>query len=596
MRKYWMAGVALALCIHISVKAQDDYTIRAKKYIEQFRELAVAEQRRTGIPAAITLAQGIHETAAGISPLAVEANNHFGIKCKKTWQGATYTYTDDAPDECFRKYSSPEESYKDHSDYLSHTPRYASLFKLTSTDYASWAIGLKQAGYATNPRYAQVLIKIIEDYHLQEYTYAALDNNILEKPAGEVIPAQDAKPVQEEPWATQKEKSKIKVEQLAAATETPVQPEIQPAFPPYGQVVKVNGLKAVYARKGDMPLEYAINQNIRYERLLEINEISDRPLAEDMYLYLERKRFKGMRPTHTVKAGETLAKVAQYEGMQAKYLRSLNGLQENEEPAEGSVLYLQENAPAKPAVANVPGTPAPTEAKETAIITVAQPVTEQAAIPATTAEVTTAANTTTQEPQVQFADQKTVSALPEANEIAKAEIGPTHMAEPQEQEHNTAGQETALPQPMPATTVAAQPETTGPVTVAPPYNIANEKPVEEEISATKAKEAKPQPEEPKDELDALKAKFDKVVYAPKPAPVKAEEPAPAPETPATSVAEEPKTQLQASSAGPKFYTVKKGDTAFNIAKRNNITVRQLMELNKMDFEEIKIGQKLRVKP
>ena len=140
---------------------------------------AISEQRASGIPASVILGQGILETEAGASELMVKANNHFGIKCKNNWQGPTFLHTDDAKDECFKKYQSAEESYKDHSAHLINNPRYAPLFKCSKTDYAAWAVGLKRCGYATNPQYAQRLIKIIEDFRLQEYTYAALDSYML---------------------------------------------------------------------------------------------------------------------------------------------------------------------------------------------------------------------------------------------------------------------------------------------------------------------------------------------------------------------------------------------------------------------------------
>ncbi|MFM7671623.1 MAG: glycoside hydrolase family 73 protein [Bacteroidota bacterium] len=138
-------------------------------YIEQFRSLAVEEMKRSGIPASITLAQGICESGAGSSRLAVEANNHFGIKCKKEWTGPTITHTDDHPNECFRKYSTAAESYRDHSDFLRSRPHYASLFLLDPLDYKGWAYGLKRAGYATSPTYPQSLLRVIELYQLFQY-------------------------------------------------------------------------------------------------------------------------------------------------------------------------------------------------------------------------------------------------------------------------------------------------------------------------------------------------------------------------------------------------------------------------------------------
>lgn len=138
------------------------------KYIEQYAALAVKEMERTGIPASIKIAQGIHETNAGKSDLVLKSNNHFGIKCKSSWTGDKVFHNDDAEGECFRKYENAKASYLDHSDYLKSQPRYAFLFEYDANDYAAWAWGLKKAGYATNPIYAQTLIKYIEAYQLNE--------------------------------------------------------------------------------------------------------------------------------------------------------------------------------------------------------------------------------------------------------------------------------------------------------------------------------------------------------------------------------------------------------------------------------------------
>src|SRR5580765_1829318 len=143
-------------------------------YITRYKDLAIAEMKRTGVPAAITLAQGIHETEAGTSELVRKSNNHFGIKCKDYWTGDKVYHDDDAKGECFRSYPRAFDSYIDHSDFLKNSPRYASLFQLDPTDYEAWAKGLRQAGYATNPKYATILINIINNYHLQDYTLIAL--------------------------------------------------------------------------------------------------------------------------------------------------------------------------------------------------------------------------------------------------------------------------------------------------------------------------------------------------------------------------------------------------------------------------------------
>lgn len=148
-------------------------------YIHQYKDLAVVEMHRTGIPASITLAQALHESNAGKSPLALEANNHFGIKCKSYWQGSTYYHKDDDLDikgrlveSCFRSYATAVESFVDHSNFLSQTKHYESLFILDKEDFVSWAWGLKQCGYATDPNYAVKLIKIINRYDLTQYDKA----------------------------------------------------------------------------------------------------------------------------------------------------------------------------------------------------------------------------------------------------------------------------------------------------------------------------------------------------------------------------------------------------------------------------------------
>jgi flagellum-specific peptidoglycan hydrolase FlgJ len=149
-------------------------------YIAQYSAIAVEEQIRTGIPASITLAQGIHESGAGRGDLAIRSNNHFGIKCKSNWTGLTAFHDDDEQGECFRAYENVAASYKDHSDFLKTGKRYAFLFDFPVTDYKNWANGLKNAGYATNPKYPILLIKLIENYNLNQFaeTALALQNNV----------------------------------------------------------------------------------------------------------------------------------------------------------------------------------------------------------------------------------------------------------------------------------------------------------------------------------------------------------------------------------------------------------------------------------
>ena len=182
------------LLLSVALFAQDENDIR--NYIDNYKTLAIAEQIRSGVPAAITLAQGIHESSAGNSELATKGNNHFGIKCKSTWMGETMLHDDDKKQECFRKYVSAEQSYIDHSDFLKQSNRYHFLFDLDRTDYVGWASGLKRAGYATNPLYVKKLTDLVEKFNLQQYTYEAISTS--SKVVGEVIPSIN-KPSEDKP-------------------------------------------------------------------------------------------------------------------------------------------------------------------------------------------------------------------------------------------------------------------------------------------------------------------------------------------------------------------------------------------------------------
>jgi len=146
-----------------------DAHTRMKVYVLQYAEMAQKEMKKFGIPASITLAQGLLESQAGMGELAVKSNNHFGIKCHKGWRGASVSHDDDAKGECFRKYKKVEQSYRDHSEFLINRKRYSDLFKMKKTDYISWAHGLKKAGYATDPQYANKLISLIERYELWQF-------------------------------------------------------------------------------------------------------------------------------------------------------------------------------------------------------------------------------------------------------------------------------------------------------------------------------------------------------------------------------------------------------------------------------------------
>ena len=337
----------VSLAFKNSFAQQDPVVVQ---YIQNYKDLAIEEMQRTGIPASIKLAQGIHETSAGTSDLVKRSNNHFGLKCKAEWTGMTVKHTDDAPNECFRKYESPLDSYKDQSNYLKGTPRYASLFEIDPTDYKAWAFGLKKAGYATNPKYSQVLIKLIEDYDLQDYTMIALGKL---KPGHETLAKNENKnsdiiiPV-EKPVVMPPEPEVVVYAKKETKKEAVV--EKKPEYPD-GEF-KINETKVIYAKKGISYLSIAEKYSIPLARIFEFNEMKVQEVVEkDQLIYIMRKRKVGLNEQHTVKPGETLADIAQTEALRIESLLEYNFLQPNMQPAVGSVLYLRAKGPGMPALA-----------------------------------------------------------------------------------------------------------------------------------------------------------------------------------------------------------------------------------------------------
>jgi LysM repeat protein len=329
--------LALAATMSLFARAQkNNETIR--QYIDKYKDLAMAEMQRTGVPASIKLAQGIHETMAGTSKLVQKSNNHFGIKCKSNWTGESVSHDDDARGECFRKYPTAEDSYRDHSDFLKNSSRYASLFDLDPTDYAGWANGLKKAGYATNPKYPEMLIKMVEDYQLNDYTLIALGK----------MPGKENKDVA---VLVQKEESQPAqpVNAVVVQKEEPVAP---PVIYPEGEF-KINDTKVVFVKKGTSYLGIAQQYNVDLSKLFDFNEMTaTETVAADQLLYIQRKRKTGKGEFHIVKPGETLHGIAQEEGIRLESLLEYNFLRENMQPASGERLSLRSKAPTQPRLAS----------------------------------------------------------------------------------------------------------------------------------------------------------------------------------------------------------------------------------------------------
>ena len=324
----------LLLLVIITSAANAQKQEAVSKYISEFKDLAVAEMKRTGVPAAITLAQGIHESGAGTSKLVTASNNHFGIKCKSNWTGESVKHDDDAKGECFRKYPASEDSYKDHSDFLRNGQRYAFLFSLDPTDYEGWANGLKNAGYATNPKYPQVLIKLIEDYGLQEYTFVAMGKISNENNKDEVRP---------EPGVI----GIVPVVAPAEADKVPDAPVEKVSYPT-GEF-KINETKVVYVKRGTSYLSVAKQYDVDLSKIFEFNEISRTEVSDkDQLIYLQRKRKTGNNEFHIVQPGETLHFIAQQQAIRLESLLELNWLKRDEKPAVGEKLSLKSKSSSMP--------------------------------------------------------------------------------------------------------------------------------------------------------------------------------------------------------------------------------------------------------
>lgn len=265
---------------------------RRLEYIQKYKPLAIEEMKTYKIPASIKLAQATLESADGTSTLAVKANNHFGIKCHREWDGPTVYHDDDQKNECFRKYKSVEDSYRDHSLFLSERQRYRKLFSLPIDDYKAWAYGLKEAGYATNPRYPELLIKIIEDYQLYIIDREALGSLVVSE-------------------------KRLKYHE--------------------------NRIKYVIAAAGDTWESVAEEFDTKVDYLLKYNELNyTHSLQPGDIVFLQPKRSRSRKvKTYTVKPEDDMYTISQQFGIKLKYLYKRNHIKTGEQPKPGDVLYLR---------------------------------------------------------------------------------------------------------------------------------------------------------------------------------------------------------------------------------------------------------------
>lgn len=304
----------LLLAVFIGVSARNDSDPKIR-YIEKYSSVAVDEMVRSGIPASITLAQGLLESAAGQSTLAVKGNNHFGIKCHN-WKGKSMKHDDDRRNECFRVYDSAEQSFRDHSDFIRFRDRYKPLFETPIEDYKAWAYGLKKAGYATDPAYPEKLIKLIEDYDLTRF---------------DKITAKQAEEIPEAPF---KIEEPVKYEKSGEFR-----------FSLSRQIYSVNGVPFVYSVEGETYSSIARSFRLFDKEILKFNDLkAPETLIPGTKVFIHAKKkqaTKGMDIFVVDEDGITLRDIAQRYGVRLDAIVKLNGLSLDYVPAEGDVLKMR---------------------------------------------------------------------------------------------------------------------------------------------------------------------------------------------------------------------------------------------------------------
>ena len=343
--------IYLFLCLTASAALHaDEQKSPQEKYIERFASLAVEEMYRSGVPASITLAQGLLESRYGLSDLAAKGNNHFGIKCHNNWQGGRMYHDDDAKGECFRKYDSPEQSYRDHSDFLRYRDRYKFLFDYKITDYKAWAHGLKKAGYATDPKYPAKLIQLIEEYELHQYDRKPASFAKADRKAKRAEEKQSkAKKSTKTPKAPKEEveipeelpKSPNEIEQVEALTEDQRQDF---HFRITREVYVRNGVPFVKSAEGETYADIAASNNLFVREILKFNDLdASASLAPGTEVYLKQKKNQAVKglDKHVVESGESMRSIAQRYGVRLKSLYKLNDMSDYDVPREGDIIKLR---------------------------------------------------------------------------------------------------------------------------------------------------------------------------------------------------------------------------------------------------------------
>ena len=335
-----------------------------QKYVDKYSSLAIEEMYRSGVPASITLAQGLLESRYGLSVLATKGNNHFGIKCHNNWQGGKVFHDDDKKGECFRKYDSPEESFRDHSDFLRYRDRYKFLFDLEVNDYKGWAHGLKKAGYATDPAYPAKLIKLIEDYKLYRYDVAPSDYGNFEADDVEEYVVKEKttpkKAVKHDRKKDKKARTHHKSEDSAprAIPESPTKaeavkvlekgPDGEFSFQLSRQMYSLNGVPFVYAASGETYASIAKMFGLFPKEILKFNDLEssvdlNTRLQPGALIYVQAKKKEAAKgiEKHVIEAGDTLWGIAHRYGVRLENIYKMNAFDGSYVPKEGDIIKLR---------------------------------------------------------------------------------------------------------------------------------------------------------------------------------------------------------------------------------------------------------------
>ena len=315
--------VAVILAAALQVSSQSGGSVQ-ERYISTYSQLAVDEMFRSGVPASITLAQAMLESGAGTSSLALLGNNHFGIKCGPAWQGRTMTANDDRPNECFRVYDTPEESFRDHSDFLRYQDRYKFLFDLEPTDYKSWALGLKKAGYATDPDYPAKLITIIEKFKLYDLDFTGVDA----EDGSVTMPS-----LPESPNA------------IESAQPYRGVPAEQYRFSLSRELYSRNGVPFIVACEGETYKSIAKANHLFLFELLRFNDLKGKPkLTAGTVVYLQpKKRYAapGLEKYIVGEDGEDFHAICQRFAVKESSIRRLNGMASGYKLRAGDTILLR---------------------------------------------------------------------------------------------------------------------------------------------------------------------------------------------------------------------------------------------------------------